>query len=108
MAASARSQPCSLLQGPAGNGAVATGNQSANAIREGCDFSRRPVQAESVHECGSESVAGTHGIDDVYRVYGRLDVMLVSKYGAPAISQRNPYGLPPVAGRPFAAESFDV
>src|SRR5512135_1556371 len=108
MAAGARSQLDSLFQGPVGNGSVTAGNQSAKAIREGCDFGRRPVPAESVHERGCESVAGTHGIDDVYPVYGRFDVMPVGEYGAPAISQRDPYGLPPVAGRPFAAECFDV
>ena len=47
-------------------------------------------------------------IGDVYWVYGRLDVMPVGEYGAPAISQRDPYGLPPVASRRFAAECFDV
>ena len=98
MAAGARSQLHSLFQGPVGNGSVSAGDQSANAIREGCDFGRRPVQAESVHERGSESVAGTHGIDDLYRVYGRFDVMPTGEYSAPAISQRDAYCLPPVSG----------
>lgn len=87
---------------------MTAGDQCANPIREGCDLCRGPVQAESVHEPRSESVAGANGIDDVYRVNGRFDVMPAGKYGAPAISQRDPYALPPIAGRAFAAECFDV
>ena len=76
---------------------MSAGNQSANAIRERCDFGRGPVPAESVHERGSEGVAGTHGIDDVYGVYGRFDEMPVGEYSAPAISKRDAYSLPPKA-----------
>jgi len=61
-----------------------------------------------VHERGCESVAGTHGIDDVYPVYGRFDVMPVGEYGAPTISQRDSYGPPSVVGRPFATECFYI
>src|SRR6478752_1605472 len=96
------------LQNPIRNFSVTAGDQCANPIRERCVFSCGPVQAESVHERGSESVAGAHGIDDVYRVYGRFDVMLAGEYGAATISQRDPYSPPPVAGRTFAAEVFDV
>jgi hypothetical protein len=76
---------------------MSAGNQSANAIRERCDFGRGPVQAESVHERGSEGVAGTHGIDDLYGVHGRFDVMPTGEYSAPAISKRDAYCLPPKA-----------
>src|SRR5579862_3565036 len=108
MPAAARSQLYSLLQGPVGNGSVTAGDKGANPIREGCDFGRVPVQAESVHERSSEGVASAHSIDDVYRVYGRFDVIPAGEYGAPAISQRDAYCLPPIAGRTVAAECFDV
>ena len=58
----------SLLQGPVRDRAVTAGHQSADAIREGGDFGHGPVPAESVHERGSESVAGADRIDDVHRV----------------------------------------
>jgi hypothetical protein len=77
---------------------MSAGNQSANAIRERCDFGRGPAQAEPVHERGSEGVAGTHGIDDLYRAPGRFDVMPTGEYSASAISKRDAYCLPPKAG----------
>jgi len=76
---------------------MSAGNQSANAIRERRDLGRGPVPAESVHERGCEGVAGTHGIDDLYRVHGRFDVMPIGEYSAPAISKRDAYSLPPKA-----------
>ncbi len=85
---------------------MTAGNNRAHAIREGCDFGRRPVQAEPVHECSGESVARTHGIDHLYRVYGRFDIDSAGEDGATAITQCDSDGPPSIAGRPFAAESF--
>ena len=87
---------------------MTAGHECANPIREACDFRRGPVQAESVHERGREGVARAHSIDNVYWLYGRFDVMSAGEYGAPPISQGDPHGLPPIAGRAFAAERFDV
>ncbi len=83
---------------------MTAGDQRADAIRKRGDFGRGPVQAESVHERGSESVAGPNGIDDIYRVSGRFDIMPVGEDGAAAVSQRDGYGLPPVTNGSLSAK----